>query len=192
MTKSRENYQERNIIVPKAVQGYLTASECHRISSMRGKLPRMEGKVGPQTKYESDYRRSEIYWIPACGETEWIFNKIHLLVMQANKHYQFHLTGFREDFQLATYASEGYFEWHMDLGVNKRKSTRKLSVTVQLSEQSEYDGGDLEFFGFKDAPMPRQIGSAIVFPSFLLHRVTPVISGTRQSLVAWAHGPTLR
>ena len=40
--------------------------------------------------------------------------------------------------------------------------------------------------------MPRGQGTAVIFPSFVLHRVTPVTQGTRWSLTLWSHGPAFR
>lgn len=66
-------------------------------------------------------------------------------------------------------------------------STRKLSMSIQISAPEDYEGGDLEFFKVSDATT-RQRGSVIFFPSFLHHRIIPVARGRRYSLVAWAHG----
>ena len=35
-------------------------------------------------------------------------------------------------------------------------------------------------------------GTLVAFPSYVMHRVTPVTSGTRKSLVAWVAGPKFR
>jgi PKHD-type hydroxylase len=45
-----------------------------------------------------------------------------------------------------------------------------------------------------NAPMvaPREKGTVIMFPSYLLHRVTPVTKGVRKSLVLWVGGTTFR
>jgi len=107
--------------------------------------------------------------------------------MEVNQRYKFQLTGFRERFQLASYTGKGHFDWHSDLG-RSETSTRKMSLSVQLSDPATYEGGGLEFFGQDKLILPRAIGTVIVFPSFLIHRVTPVMRGTRLSLVAWVHG----
>ena len=72
---------------------------------------------------------------------------------------------------------------------------RKLSMTLTLSDKSEYEGGDLEFDykSTKGKVIPvidamRNKGSLIVFPSFIWHRVTEVKSGKRNSLVCWNIG----
>jgi PKHD-type hydroxylase len=71
---------------------------------------------------------------------------------------------------------------------------RKLSVTVQLSAPGDYEGGDFhlrDLYNKKDITLKgtRDRGTIIVFPSILLHRVTPVTEGHRYSLVQWYDGP---
>jgi len=80
----------------------------------------------------------------------------------------------------------------MDIGKGKY-SKRKISITVQLSDPDEYEGGDFEFLiGKEIIKLPRKKGCAIVFPSYFLHRVTPVTKGTRKSLVLWGSGQPFR
>jgi PKHD-type hydroxylase len=72
---------------------------------------------------------------------------------------------------------------------------RKLSLIIQLTDPSEYEGGDFQFDSDIPQPDPAEIkqrGTVIVFPSFLRHRVTPVTSGVRRSLVSWVEGPKFR
>jgi PKHD-type hydroxylase len=78
----------------------------------------------------------------------------------------------------------------MDIGSQGFMPFRKLSVTVQLSDPDEYDGGDLQFWTGGQYPIsgPRGKGNVVIFPSFLLHRVTPVTTGTRKSFVLWLGG----
>jgi PKHD-type hydroxylase len=69
-------------------------------------------------------------------------------------------------------------------------SNRKLSITVQLSDPSEYEGGELQFMINQHIiTAPKEKGTAIIFPSFALHRVTPVTKGARKSIVGWIGGP---
>ena len=87
----------------------------------------------------------------------------------------------------------GHYDWHIDVNWDNEEVDldRKLSVTVQLSDPSEYEGGDFEF---SECPTPdpkhsKLKGTVLVFPSYLQHRVLPVTSGMRKSLVAWFSGP---
>jgi PKHD-type hydroxylase len=76
----------------------------------------------------------------------------------------------------------------MDFGAGEI-SHRKLSLTVQLSDPNDYEGGKLQFMidrHVDDAPAQR--GTVIVFPLFVMHRVTPVERGVRRSIVGWVSG----
>ncbi|MGU9962201.1 MAG: 2OG-Fe(II) oxygenase [Candidatus Puniceispirillales bacterium WSBS_2018_MAG_OTU23] len=87
-------------------------------------------------------------------------------------------------------AEGGHYDWHQDVHWNgQTASDRKLSVTVQLSAEDDYEGGGFEFDEVKTTADFRSKGTVLVFPSYLRHRVLPVTSGTRRSLVAWFFGP---
>jgi PKHD-type hydroxylase len=117
------------------------------------------------------------------------------LLQGANEQFHnFELTGFPDDFQYTVYHSTegGHYDWHMDLST-RQPIPRKLSLSIQLSDPDDYEGCDLQFYGHHQLETaPRTRGTAIVFPSYILHRVTPVISGTRKALVAWAGGPKFK
>jgi PKHD-type hydroxylase len=77
---------------------------------------------------------------------------------------------------------------------------RKLSMTLSLSDPKTYKGGNLRFdLGphrgdnrYHTCKEIRPRGSIVVFPSHVIHQVTPVTSGTRYSLVAWSLGPPFK
>ena len=139
-----------------------------------------------------DLRKSRVMWIKP-GANNWIYDRLEQACNQTNqKRYRFEITGFQTELQLADYAGGGFFEWHMDFGAGDT-SNRKLSITVQLSDPDEYAGGDLQFMiNQKIVNAPRTKGTAIIFPSFCMHRVEPVLSGRRQSIVGWIAGPSYR
>ena len=89
-----------------------------------------------------------------------------------------------EDLQFATYNKDDFYGWHKDADIN---NNRMLSVSVQLSDPNTYEGGDLQI---KDFLAERARGTILVFNSNLLHRVLPVTSGVRYSLVQWFSGQT--
>jgi PKHD-type hydroxylase len=109
--------------------------------------------------------------------------------------FQFDLTEFAESAQIARYGAErqGHFDWHSDIGDGQVARKRKLTVVVQLSEPANYTGGTLEIMASNATTTgQKDRGTATVFPSYLLHRVTPVEEGERFSLTVWAHGPQFR
>jgi predicted 2-oxoglutarate/Fe(II)-dependent dioxygenase YbiX len=85
----------------------------------------------------------------------------------------------------------GHFHWHNDYSHGLPMAPRKLTIIIQLSDPEDYEGGKLELFGPEIETMPNAMGSMIVFPSFLYHRVTPVTKGLRRALVAWISGPRI-
>jgi PKHD-type hydroxylase len=98
-----------------------------------------------------------------------------------------------EPIQLACYDAReaGFFKWHADTVPSDM--TRKISISVPLSDPAEYDGGSLELNqGTSIITVEQLAGVPIIFPSWLIHRVTPVTRGRRYSLVAWIRGPNWR
>ncbi|MDB5814909.1 MAG: hypothetical protein JWN23_2026 [Rhodocyclales bacterium] len=166
----------------------LSPDECKAVIAMGEALPRYEGRA----ELGSDaYRVSHISWIEPHPENHWLFHRLGVLFAQANKHFDFELTGFVEALQFTRYGTDQYFDWHVDIG-SDQTSARKLSLSIQLSGPDEYDGGILEFANLSTGEQTRQLGTAIFFPSYLLHHVSPVTRGVRRSLVVWGYGPAFR
>lgn len=137
-----------------------------------------------------ELRKSELMWIKPGTENDWIYDRLGQACLQTNANrYKFDILGFQTELQLANYEGQGFFDWHMDFGAGDI-SNRKLSITVQLSSPDEYEGGELQFMINQNIiTAPKEKGTAIIFPSFCLHRVTPVTSGSRKSIVGWIAGP---
>ena len=141
----------------------------------------------------SDYRKSEISWLDENSKTQWIYEKISGYAKTANREmWNFDIWGYQDLLQYTTYyGNGGHYDWHADLGPSI--SNRKLSVVLQLSDPSEYEGGDLQMNpGGTILTVEKGLGTLCFFPSFLLHRVTPLTSGVRKSLVTWLCGANLR
>ncbi len=158
----------------------------------------LKGSERGETKggYAPDIRRSRIAWLPESGAWSWVDKRMVELLAAANREcFGFDLLGFEERLQVARYEARerGAFDWHGDRALSGLAARRKLSISVQLSEAAEYRGGYLELFADgRKWRAPKTRGTAIFFASFLSHRVTPVTSGVRHSLVGWAHGPDFR
>jgi PKHD-type hydroxylase len=152
-------------------------------------------------------RNSNIVWL----SDSWIYKEIHPFIHQANKLAGWNFDwDFSEACQFTKYKLNQYYDWHCDSfeepysdpnNKNYFGKIRKLSVTCQLSDGSDYEGGELEFDYRQYDPHMRDEskhlikateilskGSIIVFPSFVWHRVKPVTKGTRYSLVLWNLG----
>lgn len=158
-------------------------------------LPFQEAKTGADNDgIDKKMRSSQIKWIYPSQQWEWLYDKLMNMIMEANNNlWHFNIHGLLDSIQYTEYhASEnGHYGWHQDIGPGML-STRKISVTVQLSDPSEYDGGDLEYFIGGDPENPikveRNKGLVFIFPSFMMHRVTPVTRGVRRSFVLWIGG----
>ena len=151
-------------------------------------------------------RFSDVVWLT----DPWIYKEIYPYIYRANKNagWNFEYEN-SEAFQFTKYKLNQHYDWHIDSwekpydkpNSNQHGKIRKLSMTCQLSDGSEYEGGELEFDFKNYAPHMRDSskhvvqakeilpkGSIIVFPSFVWHRVQPVTKGVRYSLVLWTLG----
>jgi predicted 2-oxoglutarate/Fe(II)-dependent dioxygenase YbiX len=148
---------------------------------------------GDSGSINTDIRRSQLKWLSNTPETNWIFEKLADVCLRLNMEYfRFDLTGFGENLQLTNYdqSENGMYGWHLDYG---NVISRKISMVVQLSDDSEYEGGNLQIMtNGEPKTVSKQRGLIAVFPSYTLHQVTPVTSGNRQSLVAWVSGPAFK
>ena len=155
-------------------------------------LPFQEARVAADTEGDTlhQMRKSEIKWIPQNLHYKWIYDRLAKLIIEANDAlWQFDLTGILDNIQFTVYhEGGGHYDWHLDIGP-RELSWRKISLTIQMSEDQDYEGGELEFMrGAYPIKAPRGKGVVVVFPSYLLHRVTPVTKGTRKSMVLWVGG----
>ena len=157
--------------------------------------PGKTGSVGGEGEL-SEHRTSEVAWLPATDERmRYYYEKIAKHIDKANAdYYQMSLTGFY-DIQYTVYpeTTQGKYDWHTDTSdyFSTGNFTRKLSAVVALND--DFEGGVFETL---DGTYPRSYdlkkGDIILFPSFVLHRVTPVTKGTRRSLVIWVMGPNFK
>ena len=146
-------------------------------------------------------RRNSTLFIPPNPD-QWLFSKIFGAIMHFNNNesgYQFHVQGLLETPNMMRYQAAdinkhgkpGHYDWHMDIGSGPFSSMRKISYTLILNPD-EYKGGELCFHIGEnmDEPFPGQdgIGSMILFPSYLMHKVMHVTSGIRYVIVGWVHG----
>jgi PKHD-type hydroxylase len=138
-------------------------------------------------------RDSYVSWLFPNEITGWIFERLAGVVHTINEQfYRFDLDGFFQGLQFTKYTAPGqHYTWHVDRGHGM--GVRKLSLSVQLSDPNDYEGGDLELkFGEEAQTASRDRGMICLFPSWSLHRVSPVTKGTRYSLVAWVSGPPFK
>lgn len=172
-------------------------SQIQEIINIGESLKLNKATIGGKT-IDDEYtaiRESYVSWIQLNEKTSWIYDNLAYIFRQLNgQFFDYDISGFVEDFQYTVYEStkKAHYNWHMDKGFNGL-SPRKLSLVLQLSHPSEYEGGDLELFTSSEPTITtKKRGLIYVFPSWVMHRVTPITRGTRRSLVVWASGPKFR
>lgn len=177
---------------------------CDKVIAEGEKLPHQAtGTVGmfEGEREDTSIRSTELTFFPQEPAYGWLYDYILQFINAANtKYWNFKLSAV-EPVQYGVYNSGQYYHWHVDQhpypykdGPNKGL-TRKLSYTMQLTDGDDYEGGDFEL---KDPGEENKLvkidgirarGSVIIFPSFIMHRVTPVTKGVRRSMVGWIIGP---
>jgi PKHD-type hydroxylase len=177
--------------------------ELKYIHTLAQKFPIVEPFLGDASEIHGDrggyidhtQRVSKVRWIPKNEESQWLYTSISEMIYLANNEmFQLDIWGvFDSGIQYTVYDENGaHYDWHMDIGVGK-SAMRKISITILLSEPDvDFEGGDLQFMtGNEIVTVDRTIGGncCVLFPSFHLHRITPVTAGIRKSLVFWCTGP---
>ena len=167
-----------------------TKAELERVYKQVESIPFQKATTFGQS--DDSVRSSNVKSIPKTAEWEWLYQRLMNYAVEANRElWDFDLISAIELIQYTEYyASEGgHYDWHQDIGPGI-PSQRKVSITVQLSEDNEYEGGDLEIWqgGKVVQSCQRGAGVVVVFPSYMMHRVTKVTKGTRRSFVLWVGG----
>jgi PKHD-type hydroxylase len=172
-------------------------AELDRIEAYGDRLPVDEAVIASSASdniVRGEVRVTRTAWLSLTPESKWIYDRLQRVARTLNDRvYQFELSGFSEHLQYTVYhgSESGHYDWHVDQG--PLRTRRKLSLSVQLSDPAGYEGCDLQFYGGNQIETaPRERGTVIAFPSYVLHRVTPCTKGTRKAIVAWTTGPQFR
>jgi PKHD-type hydroxylase len=172
-----------------------TQEEVERIINLASVYTEQDATIiGNSEGVEEAIRKSKVRWLPNNSSWAWIYDRIAAMSVEANNAlWHFDLHSIIDDIQFTEYeAGGGHYDWHVDIGPSTI-SHRKISIVVQLSDEEAYAGGNLELMpGNHSFAVPRKKGAVAIFPSFMLHRVTPVTEGLRQSLVLWVGGSHYR
>ena len=157
-------------------------------------MPPIKAEVGTG-KYDTKQRLSHISWLPFNHpETKPMYASLEQLMYKTNKrHFGFENMCINEQAQYTEYPEGGFYDWHMDseLVMKNEPPVRKISMTLVLSPESDFEGGGLELASAGKIARPKQ-GHAIFFASFIQHRVVPITRGLRKSLVMWFGGEPLK
>ena len=178
-----------------AWRGLFTPAELDALARHGDSLALEQAELSNRGDYRA-IRETQVAWFDRMAETENFYRRMEEIVLALNaRFFRFDLSGLVR-FQYALYQGGGHFDWHKDYGRDPSdpgQEPRKLTLSLQLSDSSDYEGCDLEVrAGNAVDTAPRERGTVIAFPANVLHRVTPITSGTRKALVIWAVGPEFR
>ena len=171
-----------------------TPKQCQMIIQAGRSEPKKDAQVGSRQGIkdgvlDTKTRTSHISWIPFKKMNDMYKDIEKIMIATNGNHFGFDGMQITEMAQYTEYPEGGFYEWHVDNDVNcaHEPPVRKISMTLLLSPENEFEGGDLELMAEGKVAKLKQ-GNAIFFASFIRHRVKPVIRGNRKSLVMWFGG----
>ena len=167
----------KNAVDNKFIQSIMDVGESQKLE---------EANVGGKSSTSNNIRSTKISWITDKNILLTLKDKI--FEVNKNKNWNYDITDMFP-FQYSVYHENDHYDWHVDVGsIHLGQKERKISFSLILNDN--YKGGELEF---KDSNENMSLdlnkGDMVTFPSFLEHRVKPVLNGTRISLVGWMLGP---
>ena len=181
------------------VPDFFTPEECDQIIALKERFKTISGTVGSDNKVVKEIRDSDITWLFPADETKWIYEALEPLILKTNyDHFHYDITHLQvlqlSEYGLTEEGLPGFYNGHVDTLFSDRSSAlsnRVLSLSVQLTPEEQYVGGDLILYPYdlqRQVIAPRNQGTVVVFRSHIIHEVTPIKEGTRHSLVAWIVG----
>ena len=177
--------------VVETLEPIFTVKLCKEIIDLSSTLKKEQGKISHKEKKEVRehiHRRATINWIP-FNKMQPMYDDLIYLIQKINRnHFGFSNIQITEKAQVSEYSKGQFYHWHTDstIDMDREPPVRKLSMTLLLNDPGEFEGGNLEIAGKNMSHMKQ--GHAVIFASFLQHRVTPVTKGVRKSLVVWFGG----
>jgi PKHD-type hydroxylase len=159
--------------------------EIRKIISLGESFNPLPAKSG-NDRIDASIRDMKISWVPFFDKSEWLFKKSADIIGTS-------LRLALNPYQYSVYKTGGHYTWHRDMFdtmPEEMMPTNFISCVVQLSDPSEYEGGDLEIKTKEGIEtVVKQRGLATPFPCTFLHRVTTVTSGIRKTLIMWGVKP---
>lgn len=175
------------------LENVFSPEDCQRliyidIPASQAHVTRFKGSTFNQLQMNS--RNTKVKAIARTPEHQWVYDRLIQYVQYVNREcFHFRLQKLTEP-QILEYENTGFYGCHLDIGTGDT-SRRKISMVVFLTPPEQYEGGQLILQPHFPAIVQKQ-GSAVFFPSYLPHEITPVTSGVRHTLVTWVLGPCFR
>ena len=197
------NQQQNNAIQNKSLYEVIYARkiidengirELHKLAQTINQIPAEVGDINGGS-VNQQIRRSNVAWITPDKCPQEMSTFFQNAFLDVNKNYfEFNITG-TEAYQYTVYEENnaGTYNWHTDTMLVGNNDVRKISMSLLLTDPSEFEGGKLLFNNQGNIVVAEEkLGSAVFFPSWMPHCVTPVTKGIRKVLVIWAHGPKFK
>ena len=167
----------KNAVDDKFIQSIIDVGESQKLE---------EASIGGKSNTSNNIRSTKISWI--MDKTILLTLKDKMLEINKSKNWNYDVTDMFP-FQYSVYHENDHYDWHVDTGsAYLKQKERKISFSLILNDN--YEGGELEFKNSdENISLDLNKGDMVTFPSFLEHRVKPVLNGTRISLVGWMVGP---
>jgi len=184
--------------IVKTNEPIFSPGQCKMVIEAGREEPKNNAEVGAENGIgkgvlDTNTRTSHISWIPFNKMPDMYKQLEHLMKQTNGNHFGFDGMQITEMAQYTEYPTGGFYDWHVDNHVNCKEQPpiRKISMTILLSPENEFEGGDLELVKEGQSIKLKQ-GQAMFFASFIRHRVAPVTRGNRKSLVMWFGGPPFK
>ena len=169
-----------------AVPGFLSAAHCRRliaIAMQKGLVPIEKSRHGQKTFSAAGS------WL-SPEDDELVFKRFAERAVAINDDaWRLSLAGIYSPMSILRYRAGDWTRPHIDVDYRLADAT-KLTCIIQLVTKESFRGGVLTVAETDTHAL--DIGDAVFFPSHMLHTVSPVESGERFVLAAWAHGPDFR
>ena len=172
--------------------GSVPHAVCDQVITDLAAVPAREATMGADGETQDHaFRNTTVHFADA---NHWFEDHMKQVAFLGNKAcgWEYHVTG-NENIQFAEYGPEQHYHWHMDVfPLSGMPLDRKLTVVCLLNDPAEFTGGEFQIRLYSEYTAPLVKGSVIAFPSFLEHRVTPVVEGVRKTATIWLNGPRFR
>lgn len=174
-------------------EGGFTPEEIDKILFLEQLQSFQKGKVGSDlNEPKKQIRDSEVAWIQPDQHSQWVFERLGAITSTVNhQQFMYDIEG-AEQLQYTKYGVDQHYNWHWDVSFGWENYQRKISAVMMLTDPDEYEGGEFEICinGNLDdiKTFKPKKGDIVYFASWMPHRVKPVLSGERKSLVMWVMG----
>jgi len=174
------------------IDNFLSADECEKVKEIANKHVKEQALI--DSGLNTEIRKNTVAFLnSAVKDDQWIYRKITDAINSMNKTFWNFDLDYIEVLQYTEYNNTGdKYKAHLDIGKDYIHY-RKLSFTILLDDPSTYEGGNFLIHTRSEGESThKKQGTIIAFPSFILHEVTPIIKGSRSSLVGWVCGPAFK